>query len=190
MDGSEGPPRQQIAAAVRRERLRVGLSLTQLARRAGIAPSTLSQLEAGTGNPGLETLWAISVQLDVPVSWLLDPPRAGSTVLRRGEGVSLPAEAADYVATLLSPSPAGARRDLYLVQVEPGSARLSPPHQPGTLEHVVLGSGRAAVGPETAVVELEPGDYVAYPGDVAHVFRALAPGTVAVVTMEHAPGPR
>ena len=36
----------QIAASIRRERDRTGLSLTELAKRAGIAKSTLSQLEA------------------------------------------------------------------------------------------------------------------------------------------------
>src|SRR5947207_1806494 len=44
-------PKPVIARALRRERGRVGLSLTELARRAGIAKSTLSQLEAGNGNP-------------------------------------------------------------------------------------------------------------------------------------------
>src|SRR5688500_11340444 len=45
------PPLATIAAALRRERDRVGISLTELARRAGIAKSTLSQLESGVGNP-------------------------------------------------------------------------------------------------------------------------------------------
>ncbi|SUE06877.1 Helix-turn-helix [Pantoea agglomerans] len=44
-----------IASALVRERQRAGLSLAEVARRAGIAKSTLSQLEAGNGNPGIET---------------------------------------------------------------------------------------------------------------------------------------
>lgn len=39
-------PLDWIAAALRRERTRTGLSLSELAKRAGIAKSTLSQLEA------------------------------------------------------------------------------------------------------------------------------------------------
>ncbi|MDU3936443.1 MAG: helix-turn-helix transcriptional regulator, partial [Serratia liquefaciens] len=57
-----------LSAAIRRERERLGLSVTELARRAGIAKSTLSQLETGSGNPSLETLWALAMALDVPVS--------------------------------------------------------------------------------------------------------------------------
>jgi transcriptional regulator with XRE-family HTH domain len=51
-----------------------GLSLTELARRAGIAKSTLSQLESGAGNPSVETLWALAVALGVPFSRLVDLP--------------------------------------------------------------------------------------------------------------------
>ena len=40
-----------LATALRRERERAGMSLAELARRAGLAKSTLSQLESGTGNP-------------------------------------------------------------------------------------------------------------------------------------------
>ena len=84
------PPLDRIAASIRSERERAGLSLSELARCAGIAKSTLSQLESGTGNPSLETLWALSVALDVPFSRLVDhPPRSRVTVLRRGEGITV-----------------------------------------------------------------------------------------------------
>ncbi len=180
------PPLDRIAASIRRERERAGLSLSELARSAGIAKSTLSQLESGTGNPGLETLWALSVALDVPFSRLVDqPPRPRVTVLRRGEGVAVPSERAHYVATLLAAAPPATRRDLYLLRVEPGPPRESQPHMPGTVEHAVLGSGRALVGPAGHPVELGPGDYMCYPGDVPHVCEALEPGTTVVMVLEH-----
>jgi transcriptional regulator with XRE-family HTH domain len=184
----ELPPtqlRDVIAAALRRERGRTGLSLTELARRAGIAKSTLSQLESGTGNPSVETLWALSVALAVPFTRLVEPPRPRVRVLRAGEGPRFASEHADYVATLLASCPPGARRDLYLVAVEPGEARESEPHLRGIVEHVVLCSGRALVGLREEPVELAPGDYVSYPGDEEHVFQALVPHTTAVLLSEH-----
>src|SRR6266853_6574259 len=73
-----GPPAliTLIAASIRRERDRAGRSLTELARRAGIAKSTLSQLESGAGNPSVETLWGLGTALGVPLSRLIDPPRS------------------------------------------------------------------------------------------------------------------
>jgi quercetin dioxygenase-like cupin family protein len=53
------------------------------------------------------------------------------------------------------------------------------------VEHVVLAAGRALVGPQGDPVELGPGDYLAYPGDEPHLFRALEPGSFAVLVSEH-----
>jgi hypothetical protein len=56
---------------------------------------------------------------------------------------------------------------------------------PGVVEHVVLSTGRALDGVADEPVEIGPGDYIAYPGDLAHVFRALEPDTSAVLVQEH-----
>src|SRR5438105_5218960 len=105
---AEKAPLELIAASLRRERRRSGLSLTEVARRAGIAKSTLSQLESGTGNPSLETLWALCVALDAPFSRLLDPPDPETQVIRADEGPTLSAAQADYQATLLASCAPGA----------------------------------------------------------------------------------
>jgi transcriptional regulator with XRE-family HTH domain len=173
-----------LARSLRRERERAGVSLTELARRAGVAKSTLSQLEAGSGNPGLETLWALAVALRVPLSRLVDPPRRGIEVIRAGEGAEMRTEGAEYSAVMLAASPPGVRRDVYRVRAQPGAPYVARPHVPGTVEHVILAAGRALVGPEGEAVELAPGDYLRYPGDVPHVFDALEPDTLAVMVTE------
>ncbi len=178
-------PQDVIATSLRRERGRTGLSLTEVARRAGIAKSTLSQLESGSGNPSVETLWALCVALGVPFSRLLDPPRPRVQLIRAGEGPAISSERSDYQATLVASCPPNARRDLYRIHAEPGPGRESEPHMPGVVEHVVLSAGRALVGPTAEPVELAPGDYIAYPGDEPHIFQALDPGTHAVLVSEH-----
>jgi len=178
-------PLDWIAAALRRERARAGLSLSELAKRAGIAKSTLSQLEAASGNPSVETLWALGVALGVPFSVLVEPPAPAVQVIRAGEGPTVHSEQSSYTATLLSASPPGARRDIYYVWLEPGSVRASDPHIPGSMEHVVVSAGRVLAGPRGEEVELGPGDYLAYRGDVPHSYEALAPGTMFVLIMQH-----
>ena len=185
MGAGNGAPLDVVAASLQRERRRAGLSSAELARRAGIAKSTVSQLESASGNPSIETLWAISTALDIPFSRLVAPPRGGVQLIRAGEGPGVPAASATYVATLLSSCPPNARRDLYLIAAEPGAARDSAPHSLGVVEHVVIGQGRALLGPSDAPIELGPGDYLAYPGDEPHTFRALQPHTFAVMVSEH-----
>ncbi|WP_210454795.1 helix-turn-helix domain-containing protein, partial [Pantoea ananatis] len=95
-------PISVIAKSLVRERLRTGLSLAEIARRAGIAKSTLSQLESGNGNPSLETLWSLCVALDIPFARLLEPQQPTTQVIRRGEGTKVVAGQANYEAILLA----------------------------------------------------------------------------------------
>lgn len=177
--------RSLISAAIRRERERAGLSLTELAKRAGIAKSTMSQLESGSGNPSVETLWALGAALGVPFSRLVDPPRSNVRVIRAGEGPVTYSEQTTYAATLLASCPPNARRDIYRIVAQPGEPRTSEPHMSGTSEHVILCTGSAQVGPVTDPIDLAPGDYASYPGDAPHIFKAVESNTTAVIVMEH-----
>ncbi|WP_225634632.1 helix-turn-helix domain-containing protein [Streptomyces solaniscabiei] len=185
--GAQPPrmPREWVAAALRRERAKAGISLSELAKRAGIAKSTLSQLEAATGNPGIETIWALAVALGVPFSVLVESPAPAVTVIRAGEGPTMHAENSSYAGTLLSAGPTGVRRDIYHGALEPGAPRESDPHIPGSMEHLVISTGRLLAGPRGEAVELSPGDYMSYRGDVPHSYEALEPGTTFVMVMQH-----
>ncbi|WP_433302462.1 helix-turn-helix domain-containing protein [Actinoplanes sp. CA-030573] len=178
------PPLATIAAALRRERERAGISLAELARRAGLAKSTLSQLEAGTGNPSIETLWSLGVALGVPFSRLVEPPVDQVRVIRAGEGPRLQADQADFVVTLLAAGSPHTRRDVYLMELEPGQPREAAAHLPGSVEHLVVGAGRVLAGPVGEAIELGPGDYASFPGDVPHHYEALE-NSWAVLVMEH-----
>ncbi|MDQ3499413.1 MAG: helix-turn-helix domain-containing protein, partial [Actinomycetota bacterium] len=62
-----------VAANMRRLRAERGLTLSELGRRSKVGKATLSNLEAGRGNPRLETLWALAVAFDVSFGQLLEP---------------------------------------------------------------------------------------------------------------------
>jgi len=178
-------PLPAIAAAIRRERELANLSISELARKAGVAKSTLSQLEMGIGNPSLESLWAIAGGLDVSFSRLLEPPRASVTLIRAGEGATAKAESGSYEATLLAACAPLARRDIYRTRFEPGTCKVSSAHPHGTVEHVILMSGKARVGPRGQEVDLLPGDYASFPGDEQHSYEALEADTWATLIIEH-----
>jgi quercetin dioxygenase-like cupin family protein len=68
---------------------------------------------------------------------------------------------------------------------EQRGGREADAHIPGTVEHVVVTAGRITAGPVEAYVELGPGDYASFPGDVPHAYQALHTGSAAVLVMEH-----
>ena len=57
------------------------LTLRELARRVGVSPSLISQIETGRSQPSVGTLYAIATELEVSVDDLLfdgdDPGRTG-----------------------------------------------------------------------------------------------------------------
>src|ERR1700734_2411926 len=70
-----------VARNVRRLLRDRGYSLSELARRAGLAKQTLSAIEGGQANPTVLTLTTIATALGVPVAHLLT--EYGSPVLVR-----------------------------------------------------------------------------------------------------------
>jgi len=177
-------PHQMIAAAIQRERSRAGKSLSGLAADAGIAKSTLSQLEAGNGNPSVETLWALAAALDVPLSLLFETEAPATRLIRAGEGEVLESEQSDFTAVLLSRCPRNVRRDVYRVVMQPGEIRRAQPHPRGTVEHMLVCTGQMRAGPEGQEQVLSAGDYYTYPGDHPHSYEALQPDTMFTMVME------
>ena len=60
-----------VGQNVRRERLRAGLSMRELARRLGVSASFLSQFELGQGQAAVSTLFAIATELNLSLDDLL-----------------------------------------------------------------------------------------------------------------------
>src|ERR671914_92683 len=147
-----------IAANVRRLRAARGLSAAGLARASGVARATVAELEAGRGNPTVETLYGLATVLGVTLADLLVEAEAPSVhVVRAGEGpyVSGPV----LQARLLRQAAVDrARVEVYELHVLPGRPRRADPHPPGVTEQLLVHEGRLRVGPETDAVELGPGD--------------------------------
>ncbi|WP_175649138.1 helix-turn-helix domain-containing protein [Micromonospora avicenniae] len=152
-----------IGARVRGLREEKGISLSALARLAGVGKATLSGLENGTRNPTLETLYAVTAQLGVPLTAVLAEPAAAPTV--HGAAVH---------ATVLEVfTDADATYELYRMRVSPGTGQLSPAHQPGVTEHVTVFSGVLRAGPADAPSTAAAGGYLRWDSDVPHSYAAV-----------------
>jgi transcriptional regulator with XRE-family HTH domain len=176
-------PLDAVAANLRRVRAARGLSTVELARRSGVARATLAQLEAGRGNPTLETLYALANTLGVGLGDVIVPLVADDVeVVRADEGARVAGAAVR--ARLVARLPAGAGLELYDLTLRPGRRQRSQPHPAGVVEHLLVHTGRVRAGPESAPVELGPGDYARYAANVPHVYEALEPDVSATLVMQ------
>ncbi|SEL52947.1 helix-turn-helix domain-containing protein [Streptacidiphilus jiangxiensis] len=188
MSATEGSVRDVLAANLKQVRARRGLSLSEVSRRSGIGKATLSQLESGTGNPTIETVFSLARVLEVPISDLVERrPAAGLTVVRaqdaevlRGEGVDLRSlrrfEVGDGVF------------ELYDQQVRAGCTQESLGH--GGTEHTVVQAGRLGVRVDGQEVELGPGDYVGFDASAPHAYTALDGTVRSVLLIQYPARPR
>lgn len=174
--------RDMLAGNLRRARVRRGLSLSELSRRSLIGKATLSQLEAGAGNPTIETVFSLSRALEMPISDLLGRHRpAGLTVVRGSEVETLSGEVLDL--RMLRRFECGdAVFEVYDQRLRAGGTHESLGHV--GVEHIVVQSGSLSIEVDGERVELEPGDYISYEGAASHSYTA-GPDTVHAVLLLH-----
>jgi transcriptional regulator with XRE-family HTH domain len=153
-----------IGRRIRDLRRARGLSLSELAQRASVGKATLSRLEAGTRNPTVETLYAITAQLDVPLGAVLPDPGSAPPETVHGEAVSgrLLETFEDRDHTI----------ELYHLSIRPGRRQISPAHPEGVTEHLTVFAGTARVGPLDAPLLIPAGSHASWRSDVPHLYMA------------------
>ncbi|MFF4410179.1 helix-turn-helix domain-containing protein [Streptomyces sp. NPDC001404] len=166
----------QVGRRLRELREARGLSLSELARRSKIGKGTLSELEGGRRNPTLETLYALTTVLGVPLSAALH-----QTSLR----AEISGHAVDAVLTERFEEE-DAVTDVYRVRFRAGMAQESTAHTPGTTEHIVILGGTARVGPPSSAAVIGPGQHASWAADVPHLYQAEPGGDVdALLFVRH-----
>src|SRR5436853_5734738 len=77
----------KIGARLREERERRGVSLRELARRVGVSPSLVSQIELDRVNPSVSTLYALVTELGMTMSDVFgDAPQPAPRAIRDPDG--------------------------------------------------------------------------------------------------------
>lgn len=176
----------QVARSMRAHREARGLSLGELARRAGLSKTILSRIESGLGNPSLETLWRIAGALDLPLGALLgevDPPR--TRLVRAEEGEVVESESG-LVGRLLLAEGRSHRIEIYELLLPREGDYHSAAHAPGTEELVICLEGSLIVGPGGQEQQLAERDALWFPADVPHRYRGSA-GTRGLNVMSYPP---
>lgn len=76
----------KVGSRLRSERERLGISLREIARRVGVSPSLVSQIELDRVNPSVSTLYALVTELGMTMSEVFGDSRSGERVVRQLRG--------------------------------------------------------------------------------------------------------
>jgi|SRR6478735_487156 len=174
-------PAALVAENVRRVRVARGLSLSDLARRAGVAKATLVGLESGRGNPTVATLAALATELGVDVTTLLADAAAPTLhVARAGTGSVISGDGTD-VRFVHRTAIGGAMLEHYELVVRGHQA--SAPHPAGAVEQIMVTEGELVLTVADVVTTLGAGDFIAFSADRSHAYDVGGGVARGVMTM-------
>lgn len=172
---------EQIGPRLRAARLKQGLTLEELATRAGMSSSSLSRLESGKRQANLELLLPLTRELRIGIDELISAavpdPRVRQNPVRR-DGVSI---------TALSPQNAPVRT--YKMAYPPRATMPQPRvHDGYEWLYVISGQLRLKLGEHDLV--LEPGEAAEFDTRVPHSMNGVGPGPAEILSIFSEDGAR
>jgi len=139
-----------------------GLNLSELAKKAGVAKSTLFKIEENKTNPTINTIWAIAEVLGVPFGELVGEGEI------KGDGVSV---------VLIEKTD---EFESYKMNLKSGAEYIAKPHFAGAVERIYVLKGDVKVGSVDNMKTLHSGEVLEFNADITHIYAALSPSTLIV----------
>ena len=177
-----------VAHNVRAARVRAGLSLEELSRRAQVSKGALVALENAQGNPNLGTLVRLADTLGVSVSDLMQGPSEGRVRIAAADAVA-PLWTGEHggQARLMLTTSGPAPVEIWRWRLEPDEEYASHPHQAGVVETVNVTAGRMTLVVDGTEHTVEAGQTATFDGDVPHAYRGSGTGTCHLIMTVHLP---
>lgn len=171
-------PAAELGARIRAEREAAGVSVRGLAKRLGVSPSLLSQIERGLAQPSVGTLWAIVTELGLSLDALFagaaDVDAEHPPLVQRAEDRhAIELEGGVRWERLTTAPDTDASFAFVTYPAGGDSPSDDPPATHRGKEYGFLISGRLAIQVGDEAVELAPGDSIVFGSETPHRFRAI-----------------
>ncbi|HEY9053404.1 MAG TPA: XRE family transcriptional regulator [Rectinemataceae bacterium] len=169
---------------IRAVRERRSATLKEVAEKAGVSESLVSQIERNRVSPAIDTLLSIADALEIDLEYLFSDLRRERTVriVRAGERQALtrPGVVYERFAPLEGVPVAGQGIEAYQLELEPGASTGNDEygHEGAELGVIVEGEAELAVGSSRYV--LKPGDSASFASDFPHRLLNTGTGTLKV----------
>ncbi|MCJ2071344.1 XRE family transcriptional regulator [Methylobacterium sp. J-030] len=171
--------------ALRRRR---GLTLEQLSAATGLNKGYLSRIENGEKVPSISTALKLAQAMDVPTGMLFgetvddDDIHVARSVDR--SPLHEPAGSGRYALTPLSEGALASRVESYLMHPSSDFEADDRAQHAGT-EAIYVVDGHVAIAFADRTVELAAGDYIQFPGHLAHHVRRTGATAIVLIVIAH-----
>lgn len=149
------------------------LSLDELARLSGVSKSMLAQIERGSGNPSLSTLWKIANGMKAPFNALVSRPKAPFEIVRLSDVDPILGKDGTVRNYPVFPDDEDRRFSVYYIEVESGCGWQSEPHLRGTVEFVTVFCGGLEIEAGEHTFQIQTGESLRFKADSVHAYRNI-----------------
>jgi len=187
---SNGLELGELGERVRARRHELGATLDDVAERAGVSRSMVSDIERGAKVPTIIVLDRLAAALGTTIAHLLEVARPSRITVRRRDEQGRTHEPAGVAWRSLAPASPEQPEELVHLLLPPGTGTAPrPPAPAGSRCALVVDSGtlRLVVADEDQT--LHAGDSAAFADDCPHAFSNPGAGPCSVYLTRHRPAP-
>jgi transcriptional regulator with XRE-family HTH domain len=159
-----------IATNLKRIRTERKLSLDKVAEYTGVSKSMLGQIERGTSNPTITTVWKIANGLKVSFTSLMNQPESEIVQIAKADLTPLVEDNGRYRLYPFFPYEDGRPFEVYKVEIDPGGYLSAEPHGQGTSELVTVFSGEITIRAGEDEFVVKEGDAIKFRADKPHAY--------------------
>jgi len=174
---------QVIGTNLKRMRIERKLSLDKLSQLTSISKSMLSQIEKGSANPSISTVWKIAEGLRIPFTELVTVKEKDIEIIR---GIDLkPLKGQDgniksYPIVKYDPTRGF---ESYKMVLDYKTSHLSEAHPEKTIEFTTIVNGRVKITIDNEEFILDEGDTLKFRADLNHTYLNIGVGDALLFTI-------
>lgn len=164
-------------------------SLDKASEKTGVSKAMLGQIERGESSPTISTLWKIASGFQTSFSSFIEElePQFQETMHREGITKQLHPQDKKIKVSPLFPFDKQCHFELFVIELLPGCEHLSPAHEPGVVEHVVVVQGKIEIFANDVWHSLNKGEGLRFNAHQPHGYRNLTKRVACIHDMIHYP---
>lgn len=171
---------KRISLTLKKLRSEKGWSLDKTAEKTGVSKAMLGQIEREESSPTIATLWKIASGFDTSFSSFIEEIHSDFSKTRGGATRQLHPSDKKIRVMPLFPFDNQLNFEIYVIELLPKCEHISPPHQAGVTEHVVVAEGKMEVLVNNKWQTLKKGEGIRFDANQPHGYRNRS-STIAII---------
>ncbi len=176
-----------LAANLRGIREERRLSLDKVSEMTGVSKSMLGQIERGESNPTIQTVWKIANGLRVSLIDLTEAPHSGTVVISKNDISPIIGDDGLFRVYPVFPFDGETRSEILSIELDKGAYSCSEPHNPRTVEYVLVFEGELTVTAGVEEHSLKVGESMKFRADRPHSYHNSGNGITRLCVIMYYP---